>query len=88
MTLSVRDSGPGIAREDRQRVFDRFYRGANAGARGSGLGLAIVKSIAERHGAMVSLGTGLAEPGLGVTITFPPQHPNRPHLKSVLSLSS
>ena len=74
-TLSVRDSGLGIAEEDRQRVFDRFYRGANAGARGSGLGLAIVKSIAERHGAVVGLGPGLDARGLSVTITFPPVVP-------------
>ncbi|HXX85031.1 MAG TPA: ATP-binding protein [Casimicrobiaceae bacterium] len=73
--LAVRDSGPGISREDRERVFDRFYRGAAAhaagAAHGSGLGLAIVKRIAERHAATVELGPGLHGDGLGVTVRFP-----------------
>jgi signal transduction histidine kinase len=67
----LRDSGPGIAVEDRERVFDRFYRGSGAGGiRGSGLGLAIVKRIAERHGADIELGTGIDGRGLGVTVRF------------------
>jgi two-component system, OmpR family, sensor kinase len=71
VVLTVRDSGPGIAVEDRERVFDRFYRGTGAGGiRGSGLGLAIVKRIAERHGAGVELGTGIDGRGLGVTVRF------------------
>jgi two-component system, OmpR family, sensor kinase len=70
-TLTVRDNGPGIAAEDRERVFDRFYRGSGAGAvRGSGLGLAIVKRIAERHWADVGLGIGIDGRGLGVTVRF------------------
>jgi len=73
VVLTVRDSGPGIAVEDRERVFDRFYRGSGAGGiRGSGLGLAIVKRIAERHGAGVELGTGIDGRGLGVTVRFTP----------------
>jgi two-component system OmpR family sensor kinase len=71
-TLSVRDSGPGIPREDRERVFDRFYRGASAGGeRGSGLGLSIVRRVASSHGADVELGDGLGGAGLGVTVRFP-----------------
>ena len=46
--LQVDDSGPGIAEEDRERVFDRFYRRADRGETGSGLGLAIVRSVAAR----------------------------------------
>jgi two-component system, OmpR family, sensor kinase len=48
--LSVEDEGPGPG--DRERVFDRFWRGPSGG---SGLGLAIVKAIAERHGGAVSV---------------------------------
>ena len=48
--VSVEDSGPGIPPEERERVFDRFYRVAGSEAAGSGLGLAIIKAIAERHG--------------------------------------
>ena len=54
-TLEVADNGPGIPVAERQRVFDRFYRRADADASGSGLGLAIVRAIADRHGARVSL---------------------------------
>ena len=51
----VRDHGPGIAPEDREHVFDRFYRAAAArGMPGSGLGLAIVRQVAEQHGGSVS----------------------------------
>lgn len=54
--LSVEDSGPGIAPEDRARVFDRFFRATDvAHETGSGLGLAIVKVIAAQHGAAVTL---------------------------------
>jgi two-component system sensor histidine kinase MprB len=52
--LSVRDHGPGIAAEDLDHVFDRFYRSALArGLPGSGLGLAIVRQVAETAGGTV-----------------------------------
>ncbi len=52
--LSVRDHGPGIAVEDIDHVFDRFYRSALArGLPGSGLGLAIVRQVAETSGGTV-----------------------------------
>ena len=76
VTLTVSDTGPGIAPADRERVFDRFYRGqaavGNRTAQGSGLGLAIVKSVAERHGAEVVLGEGLDGSGLSVSVRFRP----------------
>lgn len=55
--LVVADNGPGIAPADRERIFDRFYRGkASSGdAVGSGLGLALAKAIAERHALTLSL---------------------------------
>jgi signal transduction histidine kinase len=54
--LWVADDGPGIAREDRGRVFERFYRGvATADAPGSGLGLAIVRAAVEGCGGTVRL---------------------------------
>ena len=53
--VRVRDHGPGIAAEERERVFDRFYRAASARSLpGSGLGLAIVREVAEAHGGTVS----------------------------------
>jgi len=54
-TLIVDDSGPGIPRDERGHVFDRFYRRASSDEPGTGLGLAIVRGVAERHGAQVEL---------------------------------
>lgn len=54
--LVVADSGPGVAPEERERVFSRFYRvdkSRNKDGGGSGLGLAIVKAIVELHGGSV-----------------------------------
>jgi two-component system sensor histidine kinase TctE len=69
-TLSVTDSGPGIAAGDRERVFEPFYRGSEAIAPGTGLGLTIVRSIAAAHGASVVLRAGPNGRGLEVTVTF------------------
>jgi two-component system OmpR family sensor kinase len=69
--MSVDDNGPGIPPEDRERVFDRFYRGAAGGEIGSGLGLSIVKAIADRHRASVVLGDSDVG-GLRATVSFSP----------------
>jgi signal transduction histidine kinase len=55
--LWVRDSGPGVAPADRERIFGRFIRGAGRTGThdGAGLGLAIVRSIAEAHGGNVKV---------------------------------
>jgi two-component system sensor histidine kinase KdpD len=50
VTVAVADHGPGLAEEDLPRVFEKFYRGATAGADGMGLGLAICKGIVDAHG--------------------------------------
>jgi two-component system OmpR family sensor kinase len=62
--LQVSDDGPGIPAGERERVFDRFYRGAAAPEGGSGLGLAIVRRVAELHGARIELAEGLRGRGL------------------------
>jgi two-component system, OmpR family, sensor kinase len=69
--IRVIDNGQGIAREERERVFDRFYRRPGTRSPGSGLGLAIVKAIATAHGATVELGEREAGRGLAVTVSFP-----------------
>ena len=51
--ISVQDSGPGIPVEDRQRIFERFWRGKGVRANGAGLGLAIVLEIVRAHGASI-----------------------------------
>lgn len=67
--LRVDDSGPGIPSEERERVFDRFYRRDPGGESGSGLGLSIVRAIAERHGARIALTDSLLG-GLRVEVRF------------------
>ena len=69
--LEISDTGPGVPEEDRQRVFDRFYRREATHTSGSGLGLAIVKSIADRHHASIQLQNREPGPGLRVCVTFP-----------------
>ena len=74
--LVVDDAGPGIPPEDRERVFDRFYRreadGVGEAAQGTGLGLAIVRSVAEHHGATVTLADSPLG-GLRVAVRFAPK---------------
>lgn len=55
--LCVSDDGPGIAVADRERIFDRFYRGTATSnqQQGSGLGLALARAIAQRHGLSIEL---------------------------------
>lgn len=68
--IAVEDGGPGIAPEDRERVFERFWRGDHQQARAegrSGLGLAIVRQIVESHGGEVRLS---ASPRGGSTFTL------------------
>jgi two-component system OmpR family sensor kinase len=70
LSVKVEDSGPGIPPEERERVFDRFYRVPGSEAAGSGLGLAIIKAIAERHGATLTLGESQRLGGLEATVRF------------------
>jgi two-component system sensor histidine kinase QseC len=58
MLLTVTDDGPGIPLEQRELVFERFYRGADHAAQGAGLGLAIVRLACKRLGGNVSLEVG------------------------------
>ena len=65
--IEVRDQGPGIPENLREKVFERFYRADNSRNRetgGSGLGLAIVKAIVERHGGTI---VAAETPGGGAT---------------------
>ena len=69
--VSVEDDGPGIADEDRERVFDRFTRldRSRAGP-GSGLGLSIARSLAEALGAVIRMSAGTDGKGLRVSLLF------------------
>jgi two-component system OmpR family sensor kinase/two-component system sensor histidine kinase QseC len=68
--VTVSDNGPGIPAQDRQRVFDRFYRRPETAQTGTGLGLAIVKAVAERHRAQVTL-EDASGGGLRVVVSLP-----------------
>ncbi|HMC45103.1 MAG TPA: HAMP domain-containing sensor histidine kinase [Caballeronia sp.] len=70
--IEISDTGPGVPEQERERVFDRFYRRDTAHTAGSGLGLAIVKNIADRHHAGILLENRAPGPGLRVSVTFPP----------------
>jgi heavy metal sensor kinase len=73
--LHVADTGSGLAPEEQERVFQRFYRTPEAvaqGKEGSGLGLCIARSIAEAHGGRIQVES---TPGQGSTFTvFLPLH--------------
>ena len=66
MRLEVVDHGPGIPPQDRERVFDKFYRLQRPdGTTGTGLGLAICKGLVEAHGGRIE---ALETPGGGATM--------------------
>jgi len=68
--VSVEDNGPGIHRQDRRRIFEKFYRAEallSQRIQGSGLGLAIVRAVAQGHGGTVDLWT---EVGRGSRFTM------------------
>ena len=65
--IKVADTGPGLAEEDRERVFERFYRTDTSRTRasgGSGLGLSIVAALVAAHGGTVDVDS---EVGRGAT---------------------
>ena len=69
-TLEVRDHGPGIHGEDRERVFERFYRTDTSRSRetgGTGLGLSIVAAIIEQHDGRIHIEE---TPGGGATFVI------------------
>ncbi|MFL5960838.1 MAG: ATP-binding protein [Gaiellaceae bacterium] len=70
--IAVRDSGPGIPRDQQARIFEKFGRAEVEGGSkpGTGLGLFIARSIAEAHGGSLEVSSG-AEPGSTFVLTLP-----------------
>jgi signal transduction histidine kinase len=67
LCVAVSDQGPGIPRDEQERIFERFYRSDASRARqsgGTGLGLAIARAIARRHRGRITLRSA---PGAGST---------------------
>lgn len=73
IVLRVADHGPGIPQDQKERIFEKFYRMGNEETRtrkGTGLGLYIVKQLADLHGALVSV-TNNEPRGAVFTVRFP-----------------
>ena len=73
VTVKVRDSGVGLSPDEREKVFQKFYRtpsGLHSAEGGSGLGLAIVRGLVEAHGGTVTVDSATGQ-GTTFTVTFP-----------------
>lgn len=78
LVVAVTDNGPGIPAAERQRVLERFYRGAAVSTEGSGLGLAIAQEIVVLHGGRLDLAPVRPGGGLRVTVVLPVSSLARP----------
>ncbi|MFI7589340.1 MMPL family transporter [Spongisporangium articulatum] len=77
VVVDVADTGPGLSAQERDRAFDRFWRGSpgrERSAGGSGLGLAIARAVARGHGGDVSL-SGVEPHGLVARLRLPRSTP-------------
>ncbi|MGZ3722301.1 MAG: sensor histidine kinase, partial [Bdellovibrionales bacterium] len=74
LIISVTDQGPGIPEEDRERIFEKFYRLPGTPTGGTGLGLSIVKSIVEVHQGKVYVedAAGGSRFVIEIPVTTPP----------------
>jgi signal transduction histidine kinase len=77
-SVRVADRGPGIAPEEREHIFDRFWRGKGNRSSGAGLGLAIVKEIMKAHGGRIEVGDN---PDGGTIFTLHFRLDAAPHFK-------
>jgi two-component system OmpR family sensor kinase len=71
VVLSVEDDGPGIPSDQREKVFERFYRGSGEQSGSSGLGLSIVRAVAESHRGSVRLEEPLDGRGARFVVRIP-----------------
>lgn len=84
VVVDVTDSGPGIAKADRQRIFERFARGAGsahttaAGSGGTGIGLAIVRWAVDLHGGTVEVADTQHGATMRITLPQPPRPETTP----------
>ena len=72
--MTVSDDGPGLSKEDQERIFERFFRADPSRKRtsgeGSGLGLAIVDAVMKAHGGSVTVASEVGK-GAAFTLHFP-----------------
>jgi signal transduction histidine kinase len=74
LVIDVVDDGPGIAPEERERVFERFTRGERASGGGTGLGLAIARWVVRLHGGTIHVSDAhpdAVRPGCLIRVTLP-----------------
>ena len=71
VSFRVADTGPGIPTEEREKVFERFYRLQGTKSEGSGLGLAIVAEIVTSHNGTITLNAPAQGHGLMVEVSLP-----------------
>ncbi len=76
--LAVQDDGPGIAEDERVRIFERFYRVPDSAGDGCGLGLAIVEEIARLHSSIVEVSSGSDGRGSRFAVVFGAVLPQSP----------
>jgi signal transduction histidine kinase len=86
VVLKVADTGPGIPREDCERIFDRFYRGrvTPKKAKGAGLGLAICASIVKAHGGTIAISSQMGD-GSTFQVTLPRRAETAQDLQAIAS---
>ena len=74
--VRIHDQGPGIAPEERERIFDRFYRSSAVSAKGTGIGLSIARSFVEQLGGRIWV-EPREGPGATFAFTVPAADPDR-----------
>ena len=76
LAVTIADAGPGVQPEDRDRIFERYERGAaGAGAEGTGLGLWVSRSLCRAMGGDLVLEPAGPEPGAAFTVLLPAEPP-------------
>ena len=70
LSVVVHDSGPGLTKREKERVFDRFYQSADGAKTGTGIGLALTKELVELHGGKISV-QSKSQAGSSFLVTIP-----------------
>jgi signal transduction histidine kinase len=74
--VTIADGGPGVRPEDRDRIFERYERGAaGASAEGTGLGLYVSRSLCQAMGGDLVLEPGAPDTGAAFTVLLPGEPP-------------
>lgn len=83
LIVTVADSGPGIALQDLEHIFDKFYRGSGPTSEGTGLGLSISRGLVEAHGGTITA-ENVSTGGSRFIVRLPADVPSPPVREAVL----